>query len=234
MTAPQREIDIICDKLILATGLTSVPKLPSIDSIQCSEESSPRVIHAKEIGTWTREYLGYQPIPNSTLKIQSIGKAEPTGRNIGSVVIYGGAKSSFDLVHFFATLHRTGSSLHLNFTPEDPVQVHWVIRGKGTGPSWMVPPTSSLPNGDTVTSDKAASTRLLHYLAPCSNEIPKRISFAAWGTCTGGSWLARLLHGNALGRWWVRRFWNSVELSLEEFAQYEAKSKMRKLRPNQW
>ena len=229
LTATNSTFSLICDKLILATGLTSVPNLPDIEAPERVSTPAP-IIHAKDIGDWARAHLGYQPMPEHETKIESIHQAASS--RLRSVAVYGGAKSSFDLVHFFATLHRKDPSLHLTLVPEDPVQVHWIIREKGTGPSWMAPPTSALPNGEVVASDKAASTRFLHHLAPCSPETPGRLSFENGSLKVEGSWLARLFHGNPLGRWWVRWFWDSLDRSLEGLAQYEAEAKMQLLRPN--
>lgn len=198
-------------------------------------ETCAPIIHAKDIGDWARAHLGYRPLPdNETKKDLQV----PASVDLRSVAIYGGAKSSFDLVHFFATLHRKDPALHLETAPQAPVQVHWIIREKGTGPAWMAPPTSALPNGDVVASDKAASSRFLRYLAPCSYETPKRLFLkgAKNGQSSGlhveGSWLARLLHGNPLGRWWIRWLWDSVDRNLVDLAQYEKDTKMRLLQPS--
>ncbi|CAG8146561.1 unnamed protein product [Penicillium salamii] len=230
-TTPARHITVICDKLVLATGLTSVPNLPEItDSLGTTDHATP-VIHAKDVGGWARQYLGYQPLEPPTVDIHA-SRDEAEYPQLRSVAIYGGAKSSFDLVHFFATLHRKDPKLHLKSKQNNPVQVHWIIRDQGAGVAWMVPPTSTLPNGDTVPSDKAASTRLLTYLTPCCYMIPKRLSRkGVWGLRWEGSWLIRLLHGNPFGRWWVRWFWRSVDRSLEESAQYGTDAKMELLRP---
>lgn len=237
-TAPERTFSLVCDKLILATGLTSVPNLPNIHASQAITKKPAPVIHAKDIGEWARAHLGYQPMPDAEKTIEPTPEEESGDLQLRSVAIYGGAKSSFDLMHFFATLHRKDPGLHLTLAPKDPVQVHWIIREKGTGPAWMAPPTSALPNGDIVASDKAASTRFLRHLAPCSYETPKRLALQrsaeskAWSLRLEGSWLARLFHGNPLGRWWIRWFWDSVDRSLEGLAQYEAESKMQLLRPH--
>ncbi|KAJ5618338.1 hypothetical protein N7528_006981 [Penicillium herquei] len=222
-----RWVTMICDKLILATGLTSIPSLPNVDTSQVSESKRASVIHAKAIGEWSYNNLGYSPFPNWLQRNQN----RPTSRLPRSVVVYGGAKSAFDLVHLFATLHRNDPALHLNFTPKDPVNVHWIIRDTGVGPAWMVPPTSTLPNGEVVASDKAASTRFFHHLSPCSYEQPKSFSAHSWYP-TEGSWLARIFHGNRLGRYFVRWFWNSVDQGLENLAQYDTDDKMKKLRPS--
>lgn len=231
-TTPNRRITLICDKLVLATGLTSVAHMPDIGGSPGVTTHSAAVIHAKDVGKWTRRHMGYQPIKPQL--------PEPKGSNTGAVypqlrrvAIYGGAKSSFDLVHFFATLHRNDPKLHLESRQECPVQVHWVIRDRGAGVAWMVPPTSTLPNGDTVASDMAASTRLFSYFNPCCYMIPKRLSRKGlWGLHWEGSWLIWLLHGNPLGRWWIRQFWQSVDRGLEESAQYGSDAKMNLLRPN--
>ncbi|KAJ5448487.1 hypothetical protein N7445_003308 [Penicillium cf. griseofulvum] len=205
-TSPGRRITIICDKLVLATGLTSVPNMPDTKgSSEACDDSAP-VIHAKDVGEWARKHLGYQPLKAPKPKPANVTTKDSTYPQLRSVAIYGGAKSSFDLVHFFATVHRNDPKLHLKSTQENPVQVHWIIRDRGAGPAWMVPPISTLPNGETVASDKAASTRLLTHLTPCCYETPKR-------------------------RWWIRWLWRSIDKGLEETAQYGSNPKMEKLRP---
>ncbi|KGO66312.1 Transcription factor, fungi [Penicillium expansum] len=90
------------------------------------------------LGDYMAEHLeheGYQ-----LLKVPEVESPYPQLR---SVAIYGGAKSSFGLVYFFATLNRNDSKLHLKSTEKDLVQVHWIIRDRG----------STLPNCDTVASD---------------------------------------------------------------------------------
>lgn len=195
-------------------------------------KESTHVIHAKNIGGWSRTNLGYHPLPRAVAAVKNIQTKKSAAPKVRSVVVYGGAKSSFDLVHFFATLHRKHPSLHLETTPEDHVEVHWIIRKNSPGPAWMVPPTSSLPNGEAVASDKAVSTRFIHYLSPCSYEAPKRLFIRNWSVNGDGSWLARLFHGNPFGRWWMRWLWKSIDRSMEEFARYDADAKMQLLRPN--
>ncbi|EKV20130.1 flavin-binding monooxygenase-like protein [Penicillium digitatum] len=231
-TSPGRHITIICDKLVLATGLTSVPNLPNTKGSSMASDNPAPVIHAKDIGDWARKYLGYQPLKATKPETVSIPVIESCFPQLRSVAIYGGAKSAFDLVHFFATLHRNQPKLHLKSTQKDLVQVHWIIRDRGVGPAWMVPPMSTLLKGETVASDKAASSRLLTHLNPCCYKTPKRLSL---GPCGGlhweGSWLARLFHGNPIGRWWIRWLWRSVDKGLEDMAQYGSDPKMEKLRP---
>lgn len=185
-------------------------------------------MHAKEVGTWSRQNLGYQPLNGN----KPNAKHEDAPRRLKSVAIYGGAKSGFDLAHFFATLHRNDPALHLTYTHKEPVEVHWIIRDTGGGPSWMVPPESPLPTGEVVASDKASSMRIFHFLSPCSYEVPKRICYGAWKIYTQGSWLTRLFHGNPLGRWWIASFWNSIGRNLDQFAGYTTDPKVQNLRPS--
>ncbi|EPS29315.1 hypothetical protein PDE_04264 [Penicillium oxalicum 114-2] len=243
-SAEMRQVTVICDKLILATGLTSVPNLPKILSL-IDPASKDRVLHAKDVGVWARNYLGYRPFPDEETaadhenanESKTLKHHQDEDIPLRSVVIYGGAKSAFDLVHFFATLHRKEPSLHLQGAPLNPVTVHWVIREDGIGPAWMTPPTSSSVDGKIIPSDQAASTRLLHYLDPSCDDQPTRlrVSRGSHGAVrklsVEGSWLVRLLHGNSLGRWLTRRLWRSVDRHLEKFAQYDSDPKMQRLRP---
>ncbi|KAJ5823799.1 hypothetical protein N7447_006139 [Penicillium robsamsonii] len=231
-TSPSRRVTIICDKLVLATGLTSVPNMPETKGSSSASDNLAPVIHAKDVGKWAREHLGYQPLKAPESEAVNIPIKESPYPQLRSVAVYGGAKSSFDLVHFFATLHRNDSKLHLKSTQENPIKVHWIIRDRGVGPAWMVPRMSTLPNGEIVASDKAASTRLITHLTPCCYEVPKRLSLGPSGSLHWeGSWLARLFHGNPVGRWWIGWLWRSIDKGLEETAQYGSDPKMKKLRP---
>ncbi|GAD93458.1 hypothetical protein ACLA_062960 [Paecilomyces variotii No. 5] len=243
-----RSIIILCDKLILSPGLTSVPNILNFSPASGHPPASAEyVIHAKEVGQWCRDNLGYEPIPRQNAHsdekspLNSITKPSRVPRR---VAIYGGAKSSFDLVHLFATLHLKDPSFHLkglNATDHlEPVQVHWIIRDGGSGPAWMSPPRSNMPNGQSIASDKVASTRFVGVLSPCTPLVPKRLTlsrssnFLGWKLKVEGSWLARLLHGNPIGRYFVRRFWKALDKSWGDFAGYENAQdggKMGRLRP---
>lgn len=239
-TAP-RSITIICDKLVLATGLTTEPNVPDIPYIQegLEKQVALPVIHAKNVGEYCRNHLGYTPIQDvshrSTRK-KSIAKDTTSQTPVQSVAIQGGAKSAFDFVHLFASLHRNSPSLHLDVEHAHPVQVHWIIDEDGSGPAWMAPPRSKLPTGQVVASDKAASTRLVGMLSPCvysgrtvsPGTIPARHTWRPW---LEGPRLQKLLHGNCLGRYIVRQIWEGVDHEMAELAQYRSHGKMEKLRP---
>lgn len=227
-TNASSQIVLVCDKLILATGLTSEPFSPDIPRADGSADI-PRV-HAKDVGTYCRENLGYQPIPSEKEPIRS----DDSGPTLRRVAIQGGAKSSFDFVHLFASLHRNNPCLREHQTP---IEVHWIIRQQGSGASWMAPAMSKLPNGQSVASDKQASTRICGMLTPCVYSLPKRITLQrsqsklGWRLRTEGSWTRRLLHGNSVGRFLVRQLWKSVDCQVYRSVDYTS-AKMEKLRPS--
>ncbi|KAF9890547.1 hypothetical protein FE257_005678 [Aspergillus nanangensis] len=232
-----RTIVILCDKLVLATGLTTEPNMPATPYMGATTQSSHLpVIHAKQMGEYCRENFGYEPIgPSESHQVHSY-----RNRTIRSVAIQGGAKSSFDFVHFFASLHRNLPDWHLDSKHSNPVQVHWVIDDRGTGPAWIAPPKAQLPTGAVVPSDKAASTRLIGLLHPCEYDTtPRRPApgitpvKSEWGPYLEGSRLRNLLHGSRLGRFLVRRVWEGVDREMATLAQYDADAKMDKLRPMQ-
>ncbi|KAL4885825.1 hypothetical protein BJY04DRAFT_230090 [Aspergillus karnatakaensis] len=223
--ASSTSLTLVCDKLILATGLTSEPNIPEIPS---SGDNPVPAIHARDLGAYCREKLGYRPIPHPREKVKSESKNIPIPR---SVVVYGGAKSAFDFVHLFGSLHRNSTLFGLEAQSTEPVQVHWIIREDGHGPAWMVEPTTQLGTKE-IPSDQVACTRIMKVISPCENEIPKRIKWSGFSfPRLEGSWGRRLLHGNPLGRSLIRWMWKRVDDSINAFAQYGSQPKMKKLRP---
>lgn len=217
---------VTCDQLILATGVTSEPNVPDI--AHTGDRPVPAV-HARDVGKYCRENFGYKPIPEvkEDLKKETQSLSFPK-----SVAVYGGAKSAFDLVHLFASLHRNNSSFNIETRPSEPIQVHWIIRDDGHGPAWMVRPTTQLGKKQ-VPSDQAGCTRMVAVLSPCVNEIPKRITWPGSSLLPRmeGSWVRRLLHGNALGRAAIAHLWKQVDADIHAFANYDSHPKMDRLRP---
>ncbi|KAL4804746.1 hypothetical protein BDV18DRAFT_161835 [Aspergillus unguis] len=216
---------LTCDKLVLATGLTSKPNMPDIPHI--GDQLVPE-IHAKDVGQYCRENLGYQPIPQPMNYLQP---ESPLLSYPKSVVVYGGAKSAFDIVHLFGSLHRKREEFHLEGTPIKPVQVHWVIREDRGGPAWMMCPTAKVTN-KVIPSDQAAYMRMVGAMDRFVYEVPKRLEWP-WGSIPRleGSWLRRLIHENRLGRAVMRQVWKGVDADIRAFAKYDAQPKMQKLLP---
>lgn len=178
LSSSPRHVTVICDKFVLATRLTSEPNLPCIYGMDWASSSAPPNLHAKDVGTYCRNHLGYQPIPDKCQdKKQELDHVEPpsTKQPLRSVAIYEANKTFFDSVHLVASLHRHPSRLHLDIAPSDPVQVHWIVR-EGPEASWMAAPGPFLPNKQPAPSDQAASTRLMSLMNLCLNKTPKTIS----------------------------------------------------------
>lgn len=132
--SPSRRVTVLYDKLVLATGLTSEPNMPVIAGLDWTAGSTSHNIHAKDVGKYCRDHLGYHPVPDKfsekkgkIVEVETRQKQQP----LRSVAIYGANKSSFDFVHLFASLHRGLPGQHMNVVSAGPVQVHWVIRDKG-------------------------------------------------------------------------------------------------------
>ncbi|KAI9370421.1 hypothetical protein BJX61DRAFT_548963 [Aspergillus egyptiacus] len=222
-------VRLTCDKLILATGLTSEPNVPEI---HVTGDNSVPAIHSRDIGQYCRENLGYQPIPSPQKHRKVAAQHYSFPR---SVAIYGGAKSAFDFVQLFGSLHRS-ESLKLDARPVTPVQVHWIIRDDGHGPAWMTQPTTRLGTKQ-LPSDQAGCTRVVGILVRCVHEVPKRIVWrssstpGSWIPRMEGSWIRRLLHGNPVGRFLIGQMWKQVDASVQASAKYDSQPKMEKLRP---
>lgn len=112
----------------------------------------------RQVGRYCRDHIGYHPVPDKFLeKKGKIVEVKTRRKQLRSVAIYEANKSPFDFVHLFASLHRGLPGQHMNVVSAGPVQVHWVIRDKGPGTSWMTLPSSFLLNKQPVTGDQAAS-----------------------------------------------------------------------------
>lgn len=108
--------------------------MPVIAGLDWTAGSTSHNIHAKDVGKYCRDHLGYHPVPDKfsekkgkIVEVETRQKQQP----LRSVAIYGANKSSFDFVHLFASLHRGLPGQHMNVVSAGPVQVHWVIRDKG-------------------------------------------------------------------------------------------------------
>jgi hypothetical protein len=96
-------------KLILATGLTSQPRIPTL----IGEKSfNAPLFHVKEFAHYQDALLG-KPSANTE-----------DDDDRAPIAVLGGSKSAWDAVYACASQgHR----------------VNWIIRSSGTGPSWMTP-----------------------------------------------------------------------------------------------
>ncbi len=118
------------------------------------------------------------------------------------VTIIGGYKSAYDAVYMFAT-----SGVH----------VDWIIRKSGHGPGWMVP---IYVTPLKIWLEKLVTTRFLTWFSPC-----------IWGDADGYGWIRRKLHGTALGRWVVDRFWGVLTSDVVQLNAYDKDTKTKLLTP---
>lgn len=102
-----------------------------------------------------------------------------------NVAVLGGAKSGWDAAYAYAS---------------KGVHVEWVIRGDGSGPSWMAPPYVT-PLKRWL--EELVSSRLLTWFSPC-----------VWGDADRYGRIRKWLHQTSIGRFIVDKFGGSWEMIL--------------------
>lgn len=82
--------------------------MPDIAGLDWAAGSTPHNVHAKDVGKYCRDHLGYHPVPDrlsekkgEIIEVETRNKQQ----SLRSVAIYGANKFSFDFVHLFASLH---------------------------------------------------------------------------------------------------------------------------------
>lgn len=119
-----------------------------------------------------------------------------------NVCVLGGTKSAWDVVYAYAS---------------KGVQVDWIIRESGHGPTWMAPPYVT-PLKKWL--EKLTQTRFLTWLSPC-----------IWGDAGGYSYVRSLLHGTWIGRKLVDGFWGVLGSDVISLNKYDAHPETAKLKP---
>ncbi|KAG7402849.1 FAD-dependent monooxygenase DEP4 [Fusarium oxysporum f. sp. rapae] len=181
-----KEFTVMCRKLAIATGLTSTPRKMYI---QGEENFRAPLFHHVEFAQ------------KSDLIIN-----DP---NIKTVTVFGGSKTAFDYVHYFASSGK---------------EVEWVIRKSGHGTSWISP--SYLPIlGKNIQVEKLPDTRAVTWISPC-----------IWGEKDYPRMRA-LLNNTKAGRFVIRTVWKYLEnliLSQNAFATDAEVAKLRPLQQPFW
>lgn len=118
------------------------------------------------------------------------------------VCVLGGTKSAWDVVYAYASRG---------------VQVDWIIRESGHGPTWMSPPYVT-PLKKWL--EKLTQTRLLTWFSPCIWADPDRLSY-----------IRSLFHGTWLGRKVVDTFWGILAGDVISLNQYDSHPETAKLKP---
>jgi cation diffusion facilitator CzcD-associated flavoprotein CzcO len=105
------------------------------------------------------------------------------GSKIMKIAVLGGGKSAYDVVHDAAS---------------QGIEVEWIIRKSGRGPSWVTPAYTDI--GPFKTSRANLATRRLVGL----------FSPHIYGTPGGFGWLRWLLHKTKAGKAITRKFWDNM------------------------
>lgn len=118
------------------------------------------------------------------------------------VVIAGGAKSAFDVAYAYV---------------EAGAHVDLVVRDAGNGPVWIAP---AWVLGGKKRLEKLLNVRLLTQFSPCP-----------FGGLDGLGWIRRFLHGTAVGRFMVDKFWGALGGEVLEVNGYARNDELKKLEP---
>jgi hypothetical protein len=119
-----------------------------------------------------------------------------------NVVVLGTSKSAWDVCYAYATTD---------------VQVHWIIRGSGIGPTWVAPPYVT---PFKVWLESLILTRFLTWFSP-----------SIWGDADGYGWIRRFLHGTWLGQKLVSGFWIVLGDDVAQLMGYDRHPETMKLKP---
>ncbi|KAL4861638.1 hypothetical protein BDV12DRAFT_179936 [Aspergillus spectabilis] len=143
-------------KLILATGLTSQPRIPTFVG---QESFDAPLFHVKEFAHY-QESLFTKPTINTE------DQPGNTTDDRAPIAILGGNKSAWDAVYACASQgHR----------------VNWIIRASGNGPSWMTPAAVFSPLNPLI--EDLPLVRALGVFSPCiwaRNNPIRRFLHGTW------------------------------------------------------
>ncbi|KAL4746954.1 hypothetical protein BDW72DRAFT_183835 [Aspergillus terricola var. indicus] len=134
-------------KLILATGLTSQPRIPIFPG---QDSFSAPLFHVKEFALYQGTLLSKTNDKTEDQHKQTEEDYESTHEDRPPITVLGGSKSAWDAVYACASNgHR----------------VNWVIRPSGTGPAWMSPAAVFSPLN--LLLESLPLVRALGWFSPC-------------------------------------------------------------------
>lgn len=173
-------------------------------------EASRCQIHAQKLiiatGTYSEPSMpkleGSESFGRPLLHSKALGERQDEIRSAKRVVILAGSKSGYDAAYMAAS---------------SGVEVDWIIRESGRGAIWIGPPYVT---GLKKQLEKMVNMRLLTWFSPCT-----------WGTADGFGWIRRLLHGTAVGRFFVNCFWKLLASDVLTANAYDKHPGTQKLKP---
>ncbi|PBP28502.1 flavin-binding monooxygenase-like protein [Diplocarpon rosae] len=147
-------------------------------------------------------FKGHDKFERPLFHIAEFFKHQETLETLKNVTVLGGTKSAWDAVYAYAT---------------HGVHVDWIIRESGHGTCWISPPYVT-PFKKWL--EKLIHTRLLTWMSPC-----------IWGAADGYGTIRSCLHGTAIGRFFVDRFWAVLGADIVDLMKYDAHPETAKLKP---
>ncbi|OJD30076.1 flavin-binding monooxygenase-like protein [Diplodia corticola] len=154
---------ILASILVVATGLTSTPSMPSFPGQ--SHFGSP-VLHSRDFGRHASSILNPSPSPSRPR----------------TIAVLSGNKSACDVVYAACSSSPSSSP-----SSPPPTTIHWLLRATGHGPCWMAPPRTAPPADALV--EELITTRFNTWLAsPCIwgaadgfGAVRRVVNRTAWG-----------------------------------------------------
>lgn len=134
--------------------------------------------------------------------VKDLARQKEMVRNADRVAVVSASKSGYDAAYLAAS---------------SGVEVDWIIRSSGNGPSWMTPPYVT-PLKKRL--EKLANIRVLTWFNPCIS-----------GGADGYGLIRRLLHGTAIGRWLVDKFYGLIAWDVLRLNAYDKHPGTLKLKP---
>jgi hypothetical protein len=134
--------------------------------------------------------------------VKDFRKQADSRNDVNNIVVLGTSKSAWDACYAYAT---------------SGVQVHWIIRSSGIGPTWVAPPYVT---PFKIWLESLILTRFLTWFSP-----------SIWGDADGYGWIRRFLHGTWLGRKLVSGFWFVLGDDVVNLMGYDKHPETKKLKP---
>lgn len=178
--------------------------------IQALSEQGPDTLECRKIIIATGltsqpnfpQYPGAETFDAPYFHAKEFCRNGETVKTAKEVVIVGGAKSAYDVAYAYAV---------------EGVKVHLVIRENGNGPVWISYPSVL---GGKKRLEKLLSVRFLTWFSPCP-----------FGGVDGWAWVRNWLHGTAVGRFVVDKFWASLGGEVIDVNGYKNHPGLQKLEP---
>ncbi|KAK5126317.1 hypothetical protein LTR85_010553 [Meristemomyces frigidus] len=161
--------------------------------------SQPQSMHVRGEDSFNAAMLNMAELANRAPQVL----ADPATKR---VTVLGGSKSAYDAVYMFASAG---------------IEVDWVIRKSGHGPTWMSVTHIVLGPLGKFWAESLTSSRILAWMSPC-----------LWGGLDGSGWWRSFLHGSWLGCKVLDGFWWKMSSDTLDQSGYNSDPKLEQLIPD--